>query len=202
MPSVYQLKSRFQDLLRPLVARLATAGVTANQVTVAAMLLSLLAGIALFQYPQSPWPLLLLPVALLARMALNAIDGMLAREHGMTSQLGAVLNELGDVVSDTVIYLPLALLPAFDARAIVLVVVLAIIGEMTGVLSQALGASRRYDGPMGKSDRALLFGALALLIGLGVPGGLWLDVVLWLAVAASLLTIVNRVRAGLAEQAR
>lgn len=202
MPSVYQLKSRFQDLLRPLVARLATAGVTANQVTVAAMLLSLLAGIALFQYPRSPWPLLLLPVALLARMALNAIDGMLAREHGMTSQLGAVLNELGDVVSDTVIYLPLALLPAFDARAVVLIVVLAIIGELTGVLSQALGAGRRYDGPMGKSDRALLFGALALLIGLGVPGGLWLDIVLWLAVAASLLTIVNRARAGLAEQAR
>jgi len=202
MPSVYQLKSRFQDLLRPLVARLATAGVTANQVTVAAMLLSLLAGIALLQYPQSPWPLLLLPVVLLARMALNAIDGMLAREHGMTSQLGAVLNELGDVFSDTVIYLPLALLPAFDARAVVLVVVLAVIGEMTGVLSQALGASRRYDGPMGKSDRALLFGALALLIGLGVPGGLWLDVILWLAVAASLMTIVNRARAGLAEQAR
>ncbi|MCC5868359.1 MAG: CDP-alcohol phosphatidyltransferase family protein [Gammaproteobacteria bacterium] len=202
MPSVYQLKSRFQDLLRPLVARLATAGVTANQVTVAAMLLSLLAGIALFQYPRSPWPLLLLPVALLARMALNAIDGMLAREHGMTSQLGAVLNELGDVVSDTVIYLPLALLPAFDARAVVLIVVLAIIGELTGVLSQALGAGRRYDGPMGKSDRALLFGALALLIGLGVPGGLWLDIVLWLAVAASLLTIVNRARAGLAEQTR
>lgn len=202
MPSVYQLKSRFQDLLRPLVVRLAAGGVTANQVTVAAMLLSLLAGIALFQYPRSPWSLLLLPVALLARMALNAIDGMLAREHGMTSQLGAVLNELGDVVSDTVIYLPLALLPAFDARAVVLIVVLAIIGELTGVLSQALGAGRRYDGPMGKSDRALLFGALALLIGLGVPGGLWLDIVLWLAVAASLLTIVNRARAGLAEQTR
>ena len=202
MPSVYQLKSRFQGLLRPLVARLATAGVTANQATVAAMLLSLLAGIALLQYPHSPWPLLLLPVGLFARMALNAIDGMLAREHAMTSRLGAVLNELGDVFSDTVIYLPLALLPAFDGRAVVMIVVLAVIGEMTGVVSQALGASRRYDGPMGKSDRALMFGALALLIGAGVSGGLWLDIVLWLAVAASMLTIVNRARAGLAEPSR
>ncbi len=202
MPSVYQLKSRFQGLLRPLVARLARAGVTANQVTVAAMLLSLLAGIAVLQYPQSRWPLLLLPVVLFARMALNAIDGMLAREHAMTSRLGAVLNELGDVISDTVMYLPLALLPAFDGRAIVLIVVLAIIGEMTGVLCQALGASRRYDGPMGKSDRALMFGALALLIGVGLAGGLWLDIVLWLAIAASIVTIFNRARAGLAEPAR
>jgi len=36
-------------------------------------------------------------------MALNAIDGMLAREHHMQSKLGAILNELGDVVSDTVL---------------------------------------------------------------------------------------------------
>jgi CDP-diacylglycerol--glycerol-3-phosphate 3-phosphatidyltransferase len=33
-------------------------------------------------------------------MALNAIDGMLAREHDMQSPLGAMLNELGDVLSD------------------------------------------------------------------------------------------------------
>ena len=202
MLSVYQLKSRFQELLRPVVGGLAAAGVTANQVTVAAMLLSLLAGLALLRYPHSPWPLLLLPLVLLLRMALNAIDGLLAREHAMTSRLGAVLNELGDVFSDTAIYLPLALLPAFDAPAIVLIVVLAVIGEMTGVLAQTLGATRRYDGPLGKSDRALLFGALALLIGVGVPGGEWLDVLLWLAVAASVLTIVNRARAGLAESSQ
>ena len=37
MPSVYDIKPRFQALLRPLVRRLAAAGTTANQVTVAAM---------------------------------------------------------------------------------------------------------------------------------------------------------------------
>ena len=40
MPSVYLLKPAFQRLLRPLVRWLAEAGVTANQVTVAALLLS------------------------------------------------------------------------------------------------------------------------------------------------------------------
>ena len=29
-----------------------------------------------------------------------------------------------------------------------------------------VGASRRYDGPMGKSDRAFVFGALGLWVGL------------------------------------
>ena len=62
--------------------------------TLAALLLSLAHGAWLALMPGSRWPLLLLPVTLFLRMALNAIDGMLAREHGMKSAAGAVLNEL------------------------------------------------------------------------------------------------------------
>jgi CDP-diacylglycerol--glycerol-3-phosphate 3-phosphatidyltransferase len=40
-------------------------------------------------------------------MALNAIDGMLAKEFALKSRLGAMLNELGDVFSDAALYLPL-----------------------------------------------------------------------------------------------
>lgn len=201
MPSVYDLKSRFQALLRPSVGALAGIGITPNQVTVAAMGLSAATGVAIGLDPGSRAVLLALPVVLFVRMALNAIDGMLAREHSMTSRLGQVLNELGDVVSDTLLYLPLALVPGFDPRLMVAVVVLAVIGEMTGILAQAMGGSRRYDGPCGKSDRALLFGAIGLMVGLGLEPGLWLDVVLGIAVAAGGVTIVNRARRGLAEAA-
>ncbi len=44
MPSVYQLKPAFQGLLRPIVNWLGRIGVTANQVTIAALLLSLSTG--------------------------------------------------------------------------------------------------------------------------------------------------------------
>jgi len=37
MPSIYDLKPRFQGLLRPLIGRLARAGVTPNAVTLAAV---------------------------------------------------------------------------------------------------------------------------------------------------------------------
>ena len=100
MPTIYDLKPRFQALLRPLADGLAKAGVTANGVTLAALALSLAHGAWLALLPQSRWPFLLLPVTLFLRMALNAIDGMMAREHGMKSPEGAVLNELGDVISD------------------------------------------------------------------------------------------------------
>src|SRR5512139_3436853 len=113
--SVYDLKPRFQALLRPLVATLARRGVTANQVTIAAVLLSLVGGALIAWRPFDAWPLLLLPLILLLRMGLNAIDGMLAREHSQQSKLGAILNELGDVVGDAAMYLPLALRPGFPA---------------------------------------------------------------------------------------
>jgi CDP-diacylglycerol--glycerol-3-phosphate 3-phosphatidyltransferase len=100
-------------------------------------------------------------------MALNAMDGMLAREHNQKSALGAVLNELGDVLADAGLYLPLAAVPDFDSRLVTGVVLLAILTEMTGVIGIQIGASRRYDGPLGKSDRAFVFGLLGLLVGSG-----------------------------------
>jgi CDP-diacylglycerol--glycerol-3-phosphate 3-phosphatidyltransferase len=199
VPTVYAVKPRFQALLRPLVTRLARAGVTANQVTLAALLLSFAAGGLLAAFPGARSPLLALPAVLLVRMALNAVDGMLAREHGMQSRLGAVLNELGDVLSDAALYLPLALVPGVPAAWVVVTVVLAVVSEMAGVVAVQVGATRRYDGPMGKSDRALAFGALGLALGLGAPPGPWLDLALAAVAALLVVTVWNRARRALAE---
>ena len=200
MPSIYQLKPAFQNLLRPLVRGLARAGVTANQVTLAAMLLSLGVGVLLWQYAHDRWVLWLLPISLLLRMALNAIDGMLAREHNMQTRLGAFLNELGDVVSDSAIFLGFALvvLPIPFAMALmVLITVLAALSEMTGVLAQALTGTRRYDGPMGKSDRAFWISLLAVLLACGISTGLWVPLALGAIALLTALTIINRVAQAL-----
>src|SRR4051812_38661529 len=97
--SIYELKPRFQALLRPLTASLFRAGVTANQVTIAACVVSVVIGAALVLYP-APALFALVPAWLFLRMAFNAIDGMLAREFRQASPLGAYLNELTDVISD------------------------------------------------------------------------------------------------------
>lgn len=200
MVSVYDFKPKFQVLLRPLVARLAGHRVTANQVTVTAMLVSVAVGIVVgLLADRSRWMWWLLPVWLFVRMALNAIDGMLAREHGQASKLGAVLNELGDVIADTGLYLPLALTAAFSLWPLAVFTVLAVMTEMTGVIGVQIGAARHYEGPMGKSDRALLFGILGLLLALGVPAGWWLSLVVWLLALLCLVTVVRRAQAALRE---
>jgi CDP-diacylglycerol--glycerol-3-phosphate 3-phosphatidyltransferase len=197
--TLYALKPAFQAWLRPVVGRLAEAGVTANQVTVAAMLGSILVGALAALGP--PGAFLLIPLWLAVRMALNAVDGMLAREFGQKSPLGAYLNEVGDVVSDVTLYAAFALVPAIGPLPVAVAVMLAILTEFVGVLGLMVGASRRYDGPMGKSDRALAFGALATWIGLGLPLGSWAAILLWLMALLLALTSVHRARCGLREAA-
>ncbi|MDO9116882.1 MAG: CDP-alcohol phosphatidyltransferase family protein [Nitrospira sp.] len=202
MASIYQLKSAFQNVLRPLTRALAAAQVTANHVTLAALALSCLIGGAIASHPDQTSLLLLLPGTLFVRMALNAIDGMLAREHNMKTKIGTVLNELGDVVSDTALYLPLALATAFNHWLVVGIVILAVMVEMVGVVAIQIGAARNYAGPMGKSDRAFAFGLIALLLGLGVAEGTWVTVTLSIMLLLSLFTIYNRARLALRESPR
>ncbi len=200
MATIYALKPAFQALLRPVVARLAAAGVTANQVTVAAIVLSLIWGAVVAMTGGAGFALLGLPAVLLVRMALNAIDGMLAREHRQESRLGFFLNELGDVVSDAALYLPLMLALAPSAPLLCGATAVAIaLTELAGVLGRAAGASRRYDGPFGKSDRAAYFSILAVVVAVVVLPA-WLPVAaIAAALALSAVTVVSRVVAALRE---
>src|SRR4029079_7918784 len=194
LPTIYDLKPKFQALLRPISVVLVRAGITANAVTRGALVLSLAQGAWLALMPTSRWPLLLLPVTLFMRMALNAIDGMMAREHGQASATGAVLNELSDVVADAALYLPFALISGVDAQLVVLVVIDGIIVEMAGALGPMLGGKRRYNGPLGKSDRAFAFGLLAVLLGLGLAPGTWSTIYLSALLLLGILTVLNRAR--------
>lgn len=194
MATIYDLKPRFQNLLRPLSDALARAGLRPNDVTLGALLLSAAQGAWLTLMPGSAWPLLLLPVTLFLRMAFNAIDGLMAKEHGQATPAGAVLNELSDVAADAALYLPFALIPGLNAPLVVLVVIAGIIAEMTGALGPMVGAPRNYAGPFGKSDRAFAFGLLAVLIGAGLAPGLWSMLYLAALLVLSALTVLNRAR--------
>lgn len=192
--SIYGVKSGFQDLLRPLAQGLVRARVSANQVTVAAVVLCGVWAASVLVLPIEVW-LLLLPAVLLVRMALNALDGMLAREHGQASKLGAVLNEAGDVVGDALCYLPLAFVLPGETALLVAAVALGIVSEIVGVALQAAGGARAYDGPLAKPDRAFAFSLLAVIAASGVD----LLPIAWngayaLLIALALLTSANRLR--------
>ncbi len=195
--SLYQLKTQFQDQLRPISDTLVEQKITANQVTVSAVLLSVATAYVIAKpaaEKQALW--LLLPSSLFIRMALNAIDGMMAREHGQASKLGAILNEAGDIIADTALLASLMLhvtnsqsqFSATDLSAnnlsvnhlaannllanqrhIINFIVLSMSTELLAITSDAALEARANQGPLGKSDRAFLLGTLGAIIGSKAP---------------------------------
>lgn len=196
--TLYDLKPRFQGLLRPLLKRLVALGVTANQVTSLAMLASVALGVGLCFAPDRRW-FALLPVFLFIRMALNAIDGMLAREFKQASKTGAILNEAGDVISDSALIWAFSIWPGVEAWLILLAIVAAFLTELVGVQALSLGASRRYDGPFGKSDRAFVLGALGLLLPFISSLEPWLNAIFAAFALLCAITALNRARRALHE---
>jgi CDP-diacylglycerol--glycerol-3-phosphate 3-phosphatidyltransferase len=163
MLSVYQLKPKFQQLLVPVLNQLYKHQITANKITLSAIVWSAILGILLFLSPAHPIYLLFVAFGLLVRMALNALDGMMSRTFDQQSKLGEILNELGDVISDTVIFCGLFSFSFANNALVFLFIILSIVNEFSGVLTKLVSGIRRYDGPMGKSDRALLIGLWCVL---------------------------------------
>lgn len=164
MISVYKIKPYFQKVLTPLLIGLHKAKITANQITIASILLSVLIAIGFWYASDLHVLFLVLPIGLLLRMALNALDGMMARVYNQTSSKGELLNEVGDVFSDFIIFIPLLKYQSESMLLVVLFIGLSIINEFTGVMGKVISNQRNYDGPMGKSDRALLVGVYGLLL--------------------------------------
>jgi len=163
MISIYKIKPAFQKLLTPILTGLHKLGVTANQITWVSILLSLAIGFAFWNAGNSRILFLALPIGLLVRMALNALDGMMARTYNQQTKKGELLNELGDIVSDVFIFFPLLVFETQIQHLIVGFICLSIVNEFAGLLGKVISGERRYDGPMGKSDRALIIGLYGIL---------------------------------------
>jgi CDP-diacylglycerol--glycerol-3-phosphate 3-phosphatidyltransferase len=194
--TIYDLKPKFQALLRPIVQNLADKGITPNQVTMFAMVLSILVGAMIAFTHGARWILLFVPFFMFLRMALNAIDGLLAKEHNMKTKRGAMFNEMSDVIADVALFLPFALIAGINPIVVVLFTVVGVFNEMAGVVAQTLNGERRYDGPMGKSDRVFVVGFIALLLGLGVSAGLWVNLLFGIATLLAVRSTYNRAIKG------
>ena len=197
----FDSKVFFQKLFRPAAEFMARTGVTANQVTISTILLSLAAGATLVLWPAERWPLMMILSAMPIRLAFNHIDGMLAREHDMVTSLGGILNELSDVISDIAMFLPLAVISGLNPWLVFLAVLLGVVTEMAGVVGLAIGASRRHDGPLSKKPRGLIFAVIILALVLGKTPGGWMNALLIAMLPFMVLTIIERVRRAIKEVA-
>ncbi|MGH2812460.1 MAG: CDP-alcohol phosphatidyltransferase family protein [Actinomycetota bacterium] len=98
------------------------------------------------------------------RLALNALDGSVARRTGQSSPYGAALNEVCDRLSDVVMIVATVAVASIwlTLTAVALTLLVAVAG-MSGV---AANGRRSYAGPMGKPDRVAVLAAGGMIAAL------------------------------------
>lgn len=136
-------------------------------------------------------------LALAVRLGGANLDGAVARARGVSRPWGFVLNEIGDRVSDFIVFGGLAALAARSSgswadRDVVLVAAAAAAATLPTLASLSAagaGATRRNGGPFGKTERCAAF-VVATAFTQTIP---WVAVVV---MAGSLLTACLRLRAA------
>jgi len=192
--SIYKLKTKFQNLLMPICEKLVKLKVSPNQITVTTVLLNIVFAGLIYKFNDYKLIYLTVPVFLFLRMALNALDGMIANKLNQKTKMGVFYNEAGDVVSDTVFfYVFLRVIEIGEVYNLVFVF-LSILSEYVGVTAMMVDNKRHYEGPMGKSDRAFLISLLAIVY--YFIGNKYFDYILILAIVLLIFTIFNRVRSS------
>lgn len=162
---LYAAKPAFQRALAGVADALAARRVHPDHLTFAAVGCAGLGGLALLACTVDPRAALVVPPLVLGRLALNALDGMVAHRRGMARPWGKVLNETADRLSDVLLFAPLALLPGVSGLAVGAALVALLLASAVGVTAEAAGGARQYGGPMGKADRMLWLAAASAIVG-------------------------------------
>jgi CDP-diacylglycerol--glycerol-3-phosphate 3-phosphatidyltransferase len=194
---LYRVKPAIVQALEPVLGRLQRSGVTPDSLTLAAIPVGAVGGLAVLASPTVPGALLLVPVVAATRLVLNLLDGSLARRTGQMHPRGELYNEVGDRVADVLMLAPVALVPGAVAPAVWLGVVLAVLASFVSVTTRAAGGTRSYRGMLSKPGRMVLLSASAILVVVVGPGGwLWFSILLVLGTCA---TFAERVLVGIRE---
>jgi CDP-diacylglycerol---glycerol-3-phosphate 3-phosphatidyltransferase len=191
MNGLYAAKPWFIRRLKKVEDLLVGWDVSADSLTAAALVVSLCCGLflALGGILEEPVLWLLVPPLALVRLALNALDGSLARRRGTDRPFGEVINEMGDRLSDAALLGPLAF--AGPAPLALIALVATLIASTAGLLGRALLGERISGGPMGKADRVAAISLAAL------AAGLWaspipFEIALWVVLGGAVVTVAAR----------
>ncbi len=158
--ALYDVKPKFRQLLSRLLPWLEP--VHPDVLTWGALACSVASAILLSCAYRHRWLLLVIPLLLFVRIALNALDGLLAQATGKARPFGEVLNEATDRLADMTVLFGIAYSPFSSIRWGAPAVAAVLFSSYIGILGKAVGAGRQYGGLFGKADRMLWFGLACL----------------------------------------
>ena len=162
---IYAIKPKFQQCLKPVEKLFVKFKIHPTIINILALLLSIIGGIVLYLSDKYLLLLIYIPFLSFVRTALNALDGMVARDLNVKNQpFGEVLNEFMDRISDAIIFFGLALTSYTDAILGSAVTIIILLNSYLSIVSKSAGGSRQYGGIIGKADRMIYLGIMAVII--------------------------------------
>jgi CDP-diacylglycerol--glycerol-3-phosphate 3-phosphatidyltransferase len=178
--------------LTPLGTRLAHAGVSPDAITVVGTL-GAVAGALIF-FPMGGIWLFVGTLVIWAFVMLDIVDGAVARASGNPTKFGAVLDSTCDRVADAAVFAAVAWYYALRGERWMLLGALLclILGSLTSYIRARAEAAGLHAtvGIAERAERLIIVLVGTGLTGLGVP--FVLAVALWVLVAASGVTVVQR----------
>ncbi|HEX2221191.1 MAG TPA: phosphatidate cytidylyltransferase [Candidatus Limnocylindria bacterium] len=165
---LYRLKPASQRLVGPLADRLAARRVSPDLITWLGVPVAAAGGACLALSPGVPTLLLAVPALAALRLALNLLDGMVARRTARAHAMGEMWNELGDRLADLLFIGGLAWVPGVGPWLAFPAVIAALLASYVGITSRAAGGSRQYGGVMSKPGR---MGVLAIAAPVALVAG-------------------------------
>ncbi len=188
------LASRRLSVMRRLAGRLAGLGLSPNQISFAGIVFASVAAAAFLYASTMPVFWLVAAASIQLRLLANLLDGLVAVEEGRGSPSGPLWNEMPDRIEDTLIIVGFG--HAIGQPDLGLwTALVAICCAYVRVLGGALGQEQDFSGPMAKQHRmaALTIGcAIAFVENLSGAEHRVSEVLLWLVLAGTVVTIVRR----------
>ena len=163
---IYSVKPLFQEFLKPVESLCVKFQIHPTTINIMALVLSIIGGICLWLVDENHiLYLIYIPFMAFFRTALNALDGMVARAMKVENQqFGEVLNEFFDRISDASIFVGLAMASYTNNELGFLTTILILLNSYLSIVCKAAGGERQYGGVMGKADRMVYLGLMALVM--------------------------------------
>jgi archaetidylinositol phosphate synthase len=187
-----QLRPVADRLLEPVVEGADWLGLTPDGVSVLAFVFALAAAAGFVV--ASPLAYVVAGTCVLLNGSLDLLDGQLAREQGVESRAGDLLDHVLDRYADVVLVAGLAAGVGRFGLGLAAVTGVLLTSYM-GTQVQAVGLGRNYGGLVGRADRLALMGVTAFLAAVVTAPLFGLTVVGWLLVFLAVvghLTAIQR----------
>jgi len=188
---IYAIKPKFQKKLRPLENLFVRYKIHPTIVNLLGLLMACIGAIGILLSPKHPWTLIITAIAVNARTACNALDGLVARRLGVASQFGEVLNELIDRFNDTILFLAVYALTITNNTLALFTIIVILLNSFLSITSKAAGGSRQYGGIVGKADRMIYMSVAAILIAVTGKQFIW-NYFLWFILVTTIVTFCQR----------